>query len=49
MINRTAKLLKMNLKDLLDRNLIEKGKLDIVSQPFNLSKLILGVIEVMQY
>ena len=29
-ISKTAKLLKMNLKDLLDRNLIEKGVLEPV-------------------
>jgi signal transduction histidine kinase len=39
----------MNLKDLLDRNLIEKGVLEPVFQPNKLSVLILEVIEIMQY
>jgi K+-sensing histidine kinase KdpD len=48
-ISKTAKLLKMNLKDLLDRNLIEKGVLEPVLQPNKLSVLISEVIEIMQY
>jgi len=43
-----AQLLKMNLKDLLDRSLIQNGKLVPNLENYNLYQLISQVIEIMQ-
>ena len=43
-----AQLIKMNLKDLLDRSLIENGKLVPNFEKHNLHKLISQVVEIMQ-
>ncbi len=48
-ISKTSKLLKMNLKDLLDRNLQEKGTLDPVFTPNKPADLLEEVVEIMQY
>ena len=48
-ISKTSKLIKMNLKDLLDRNLQEKGTLDPVFTPNRPSDLLEEVVEIMQY
>ena len=39
-IFKTAKLLRMNLKDLLDRSLLENGRLEPAFEPYCLSDLI---------
>jgi signal transduction histidine kinase len=48
-ISKTSKLLKLNLKDLLDRNLMENGALEPVYQRHKLSAAIEEVVEIMQY
>lgn len=48
-IVKTSKLLRMNLRDLLDRNVADKGCLNPVFTPNRLSQLLEEVVDIMQY
>jgi hypothetical protein len=48
-ISKTSKLLKMNLKDLLDRTATEKGAFDPVYTSNQMSVLLEEVVTIMQY
>lgn len=47
-ISNVASLIKMNLKDLLDRSLIENGKLKPTFESHNLHTLIQSVVDMMR-
>ena len=49
LIATTAKLLKHNMRDLLDRSLLELGKLDPNFEPKNLKDLMNEVVEIMNF
>lgn len=49
LISRTSKLLKSYIRDLLDRNLLEKGKLELNFQHAVLEELFAELVEMMQY
>lgn len=49
LIYRTSKLLKSYIRDLLDRNLIEKGQLVPNLQKCNMQELITEIDELMRY
>ena len=49
LIATTAKLLKHNMRDLLDRSLLELGKLDPNFEPKNLKDLMNEVVDIMNF